>query len=151
MQAERPAPEPTPQTSAFWEACRQGTLLLEFCPTCQAYQFYPRGFCSRCGGESVEWRPSGGRGTVYAWTVTWRAPSPAWEVPYVVAVIQLDEGPRLYANVIGEDAVDVAVGDPVVLTWEKRGATISLPQFRRVRTSKLGDEGTSLSGDRGGD
>lgn len=126
----KPVPVATAETAPFWEGCRQGELRFQHCLDCGRAQFYPRVLCAGCGGARIEWRRSQGAGTVHAVTVVYRAPSPGFrpDVPYAIALVDVDEGFRMMANVIGGDPEAVAIGDRVSLTFERRGET-ALPQF----------------------
>ena len=95
--ATRPLPEPTPVTAPFWEACKAHLLLLQQCETCGHIQFYPRSLCTACMSDDLRWRPARGRGTVYSYSTVHRALLPGFEedLPYVVAMIELEEGVRL--------------------------------------------------------
>jgi uncharacterized OB-fold protein len=132
---EKPLPPITPDTAPFWAGCRAGTLLYQHCRRCDRVQFYPRAICTRCGGTSLEWRRSAGTGTVYAVTVVYRPPSSAFkaDVPYAIALIDLDEGFRMMANVFSGDPEAVAIGDRVRVTFERRGDQ-AVPQFTRIDT-----------------
>lgn len=94
----------------------------------------PRHLCPECWSDRLEWVDSAGRGSVHSFTVVHRAPLPAFaaHTPYVVALIELDEGPRMVANVLGDDALGVAIGDRVEVVFEDRGDGAMLPQFKRL-------------------
>ena len=83
----------------------------------------PRHLCPVCWSDELEWVDAKGTGSVHSFTIMRRASDPAFapRVPYVVALIDLDEGPRMMANVLGDDALDVKIGDPVEVTFEDRG------------------------------
>lgn len=126
----KPVPPVTAETRPFWERCRSGELAYQHCAGCGRVQFYPRVVCTACGGRALDWRVSKGLGTVHAVTVVYRAPSPAFraDVPYSVALVDLDEGFRMMANVVGCDPEGVAIGDRVRLVFEVRGEA-AVPQF----------------------
>jgi uncharacterized OB-fold protein len=113
----------------FWEATRQGRLLLQWCTACERPVWYPREVCPACLGTTLEWRESQGRGVVYACTVEHKAQIRALEAPYVVALVELDEGVRLLSNVVGCPPDGVAVGDRVSVTWEPLSDGRRLPLF----------------------
>jgi len=94
----------------------------------------PRHLCPECWSDQLEWVESKGMGTVHSFTVIHRAPISAFaaRTPYVVALIELDEGPRMMANVIGDDALSVRIGDRVGVTFEDRGDGAMIPQFNRI-------------------
>jgi uncharacterized protein len=121
---------PVGETSApFWEATREGRLLLQWCTACERPVWYPREVCPGCLGEALEWRESPGRGAVYACTVEHKAQTAALEAPYVVALVELDEGVRLLSNVVGAPPDEVGVGDRVEVTWEPLSDGRQLPLF----------------------
>lgn len=125
----RPRPEPTEISRPYWEACARHELLLQWCTACDRPQFYPRSVCARCGGSALEWRRASGRGTVYTYSVVHRAPDPAVATPYVVALVDLDEGVRMMSNIVGCDPASVRVGMTVRVTFEDLGDGASLPVF----------------------
>ncbi len=129
-----PAPVVNADSKAYWEAADRGELLLKRCSTCGKAHFPPRHLCPTCWSEQLEWTRSCGSGTVYTFTVMHRAPMPAFvkRVPYVVALIDLDEGPRLMANIIGDDALLSQIGDRVAVCFEERMGGAKLPQFKRT-------------------
>lgn len=108
----RPLPRPTAETRPFWDGCASGVVRFQRCTRCGAVQLVPRSLCSSCQGTALEWKDSSGYGRVLSYTVVHRAPTPAFkdEVPYVIAVIDMDEGFRLMTNVEGGAAAPVAIG-----------------------------------------
>jgi uncharacterized protein len=132
----KPLPAITAETRPFWDGCRAGELRYQACGACGRVQFYPRALCAGCGGTDLGWRRSRGVGTVHAVTVVHRAPTAAFrdDVPYAIALVDLDEGVRLMANVVGGDPEGVAIGDRVRVVFEARGE-VTLPQFTRVGTA----------------
>lgn len=134
MSPDLPVPVITPETAPYWNGAREGKLLLQRCLDCGALRFYPRRACPGCWSERAEWIEARGRGRVASFTVIHRPPAPAFaaRVPYVVALVDLDEGPRMMTNIVGDDALDVAIDDAVEVAFEPRG-DVALPQFRRVR------------------
>jgi len=131
-----PLPRPTPNGDSlpYWNAARERRLVLRECKACGRKHFMPRAVCPHCWSDRLEWVESNGGGTVHSFSVVHRAPSPmfAANVPYVIAMIDLDDGPRMFANVIGLNALEVAIGDRVKLTFEDRGDGAMLPQFERA-------------------
>jgi len=127
-------PRPTPETEAFWEGCRKQELLLQRCVDCSEFQFYPRISCTTCSGDKLEWVKAGGQGSVRTFTIVRRAVSEAYaaDVPYVVALIRLDEGPTMMSNVVQCDPETLQIGDPVQILFENWSEEISIPQFRPV-------------------
>lgn len=129
-----PFPDPrTAEAAHFFDAAAQGHLELQRCEGCATVWFYPRPACVACGAETYTWFAASGRGRVHSYSIVHRAPTPAFRdrVPYVVALIDLDEGPRMMTNLVGDDALAVAIGDAVEVLFEDRGEGRKLPQFRR--------------------
>lgn len=112
-----PAPHVTSVTRPYWEAAARGKLLLPRCPGCAAVVWYPRSFCPVCHSTELEWSELSGRGTIYSFTVnrTGRADHPAYRgaPAYVLAYVQLAEGPRVLTNVIGCEPEGIHCGQPV--------------------------------------
>jgi uncharacterized protein len=124
-------PPVTDTTTPFWDATREQRLVLQWCTECDAPVWFPREVCPSCLGSSLEWRPASGRAEVYACTVEHRPtmPTPFGDAPYVVALVELEEGPRLMTNVVGCDPRAVTVGMPVQVTWEQLSDGRNLPLF----------------------
>jgi uncharacterized protein len=129
-----PAPTVNADAAPYWNAARERRLLVRRCNDCGRMHFMPRHLCPACWSERLEWVQSSGTGTVHSFTVIRRAPLAAFaeQVPYVVALIELDEGPRMVTNIVGEGALQAAIGDRVEVVFEDRGDGAMLPQFRRV-------------------
>jgi len=127
----KPVPVPTPETQPFWDGTAAGELRLQRCADCGPY-FYPRPACPGCGSSTVEWFTASGRATLYSYTITHR-PAPGFEAPYAIAVVELAEGPRLMANIVGIDNTpdNLVLDMDLEVTFERRGE-IALPQFRPV-------------------
>jgi uncharacterized OB-fold protein len=123
-----------PEARPFWEGCRRHELWLPYCTPCAAFFFYPRPFCPRCFSWGVEWRRVSGRGVIHAFAVHYRATNPLWaeDVPYVTAIVELDEGPRLFTHLVGvePDPSRIASGLPVEVVFEDVTDEITLPKFR---------------------
>lgn len=129
---KRIEPPVTDVTEEFWEATKEGKLLVQWCGACNAAIFYPREVCPQClSSDSLEWRPASGKGTVYAYSVQHRPANPtmADRVPYTVALVELDEGIRMMSNIIDCAPDDVSVGMPVTVAWEDLSDGRKLPQF----------------------
>lgn len=121
-----------PTTAPFWEAARQHRLLVQQCAACGSHQFYPRPFCIACNATDVNWVEAKGTGRVYSMSTVHVPPSPDYEVPYVVAVVELDEGPKLMTNIVNGDC---RIDDRVRVVWEARDGTPPLPMFEPVRSA----------------
>jgi uncharacterized OB-fold protein len=98
----------------YWEATKREECLIQYCSHCDAYQFYPRIVCKNCLSD-VKWVTAKGTGKVYSYTVVYRVFNPEFQdkVPYVVALVELDEGPRMMTNLIDVDLHEVKIGMPV--------------------------------------
>ncbi len=125
---ERPYPVPDAETAPFWEAVAAGRLDLQRCRSCSRHVFYPRSLCPHCGGADLDWVTVSGRGTVYSFTVVHRAPAEFQdEAPYVVALVELEEGARMLTRLIGVEPAAVRVSMPVEVTLQGEPR---LPYFR---------------------
>jgi uncharacterized OB-fold protein len=125
----KPIPKPTAETVQFWDACSQGRLLFQYCEACRHAQFPPSMICRECGG-TPEWRQSGGKGQIHSLTTVQRAPIDAFraDVPYVIALVDLDEGFRMMMNIRGAAPERAGIGTRIVVTFEDTGQGIALPQ-----------------------
>jgi len=115
----RPAPTPEPEAAPFWSAALEGRLVVQRCSSCGHAQLYPCVRCVRCHGE-VEFVEASGKGTVYSFTVirqNYTRPFRDW-MPYVVALVDLAEGPRVMTNVVGCDPEEVSIGMAVRARFE---------------------------------
>jgi len=128
-----PIPEPTPVTQPFWDATREHRFLLQRCRGGHVF-YYPRTHCPVCLSNALEWIQASGRGTLYSYTVAYRPQSPefAEDVPYIVAAITLEEGPRVTSLLVEADPEHVQIDGPVELVWEDVSEDISMPYFRPV-------------------
>ncbi len=130
----RPIPEPTLETQPFWDGCKNHELRIQKCRACDAYQFYPRLYCTACMSAELEWVRASGRGTVLSFTTVHRPVTEAFadDVPYVVALITLEEGPQMMSNVVGCAPEAVEIGLSVEVAFEDWTAEIAIPKFRPV-------------------
>jgi uncharacterized OB-fold protein len=124
-----PAPRVTPETERFWEATKDGDLLVRRCEDCGDAHHYPRGRCPFCFSENLEWTEASGDGTVYTYTVTHQNGEPYDEAtPYVLAYVELEEGPRVMTNVIGVEPDEVYVGQEVKVVFDETEDGYALPR-----------------------
>lgn len=128
-------PPDTELSRPFWQGCRDKELRLQFCSDCNQFQFYPRIICSHCDSDALSWRAVSGRGSVASYTVVRRGISRAYEAPYIVALIDLDEGPRMMSTVLGCEPEGIAVGDAVDVQFEAWGAEHLMPVFYQRKSS----------------
>jgi uncharacterized OB-fold protein len=128
---ERFEPPVSDRAKPFWDATRERRLSLQYCRADGKPIHYPREVCPRCLGTDLEWRPASGRGIVYAFTVNYVPGSapPERPLPYVVALVDLDEGVRMMTNIVGCAPRDVKVGMPVEVSWEPLSDGRHLPVF----------------------
>jgi uncharacterized protein len=128
----KPLPRITPDNEPFWQACRRHELALPHCRDCARAFLPPAPVCPFCFGDAVEWRRASGRGTISAWTVVHKAWFDAFaaEVPYNVVQVELEEGPRLTASVVGLPNDRLRVGLPVEVTFDDVTPEVTLPRFR---------------------
>lgn len=129
-----PAPFVQPEVKQFWDATAAGQLLLPRCRACAVVIWYPRPYCPACSSLDVEWIPATGRGTVYSFTVNRRgqADLPAYREAgvYVLAYVELDEGPRVMTNIVDCDPDSVRIGQRVEVVFHATGQGAALPRFR---------------------
>jgi uncharacterized OB-fold protein len=134
MSMPLPQPEPNADSRPYWSAAREERLLIRRCKACGERHFMPRHLCPYCWSEQLEWVESKGSGRVHSFSIVHRAPTATFAAvtPYVIALVDLDEGARMFANVVGDGALEVAIDDRVCVTFEDRGDGAKLPQFARV-------------------
>jgi len=137
LEALLPAPVANADSLPYWTAARARRLLIRRCNACGHLHFMPRCLCPVCWSDQLEWVESKGTGSIHSFTVIRRAPMAAFapSVPYVIALIELDEGPRMMANVRGADALSTRIDDRVQVTFEDRGDGAMIPQFVRLEAT----------------
>jgi uncharacterized protein len=130
----KPLPQPDPVTLPFWEGLKAHTLRLQRCAACSTFVFYPRAVCPHCFSASLEWIEASGRGTLHTFTIVHRAPTPEFrgDVPYVVALVDLEEGVRMMASLLDvtpePDAIQI--GMPLEIVYDDVTPEVTLPRFR---------------------
>ncbi|WP_447921988.1 Zn-ribbon domain-containing OB-fold protein [Achromobacter aegrifaciens] len=134
MSQDLPQPIANADSKPYWDGAREHKLLIRKCKACDTLHFMPRHLCPECWSDQLEWVQSKGTGSVYSFSIIRRAPLPAFaaRTPYVTALIELDEGPRMVANIVGPDALSVQIGDKVDVVFEDRGDGALIPQFKRT-------------------
>jgi hypothetical protein len=132
-----PLPKPTPETEHFWDGTRLGELRLQKCDACEQVYFPPRPFCPSCASREVSIFSASGRALLYSYVINHR-PHPAFDGPYSIAVVQLEEGPRMMTNIINvEQTPEALVLDmPLEVIFEELDEQISLPYFQPVGASR---------------
>ncbi len=130
----KPLPQPTLISQPFWDAARERRLSIQRCAACNRYVFYPRPLCPYCGATDLAWTDVSGRGTLYSYTIARRPTARPFEpdVPYVIAIVELEEGPRMVTNIVDvEQTPEALVLDMALdVTFERLSDEISLPVFR---------------------
>jgi uncharacterized OB-fold protein len=131
------APTVTDENRPFWDGARAGRLVMQQCTQCGHIRYPIQALCPKCLSDQCSWAELSGRGTVFAVVVYHQAFNKAWagDIPYNVVIVQLDEGPRMFSNVVGSPNEQVAVGDPVSVVFEPSagGADgLAVPRFRRL-------------------
>lgn len=102
MSLDKPVPKPTPETQPYWEGALADELRIQRCTPCEEFYFYPRPFCPRCMSAHVQWVTVSGRARLHSYVINHRAaPGFEAEAPYVIAIVELAEGPRMMANLVG--------------------------------------------------
>ena len=129
---EKPLPRPSEDSAPFWEAAHKGELRMQRCGDCGHIRFPPALLCARCLSERAEWVLLSGRGTVFSWIVVHQSQHPAFntDVPYNVAIIELEEGPRLHTNIVDGANDRIYIGMPVEVTFERVNDDTALVKFR---------------------
>jgi uncharacterized OB-fold protein len=134
MAQDKPLPVPDPVTQPYWDGLNAGELRIQRCRACTKAVFYPRALCHHCGSRDLEWITCSGRGKLYAFTIAHRGTPAAFKgsTPYVVAMVDLEEGARVMTNLIDVEPTPEAVkiGMPVAVVFEKASDTITLAKFR---------------------
>jgi uncharacterized protein len=118
------APPVNLETQHFWDAAKDGKLLIKKCAACGEVHFYPRPFCPFCFSDRVEWQEASGRGTIYTYSVMRRTP-----VPYAIAYVELAEGPRLMTNIVDCDLDAIKIGQAVRLVFNPSEGGPPVPMF----------------------
>jgi hypothetical protein len=131
---QRPLPIPNEDTKPFWEGCKQHRLLLQQCLDCHKYRFPPCLTCPYCLSVNSRWVESSGKGSIYSFTVIHQVYGPGWAdaVPYIVALIDLQEGVRMVSNIVDCQPTQVTIGANVEVTFADVTPDFSLPQFKIV-------------------
>lgn len=127
----RMLPEPTPETRHFWDGCKEGELRLQRCTKCSESYFPPRPFCPACSSREVEVYKASGRGVLWSYVINQRPRPDMGTEPYAIAVVKLEEGPRMMTNIVGcpQTPEALPLDLPVKVKFEKQNDDISLPFF----------------------
>ncbi|HKI73212.1 MAG TPA: OB-fold domain-containing protein [Pseudomonadales bacterium] len=132
-----PLPIPTPETEHFWEGAKAGELRLQRCDACSQVYFPPRPFCPECSSRSVSVFTASGKATLYSYIINHR-PHPAFDGPYSIAVVELEEGPRMMTNIVGTEQTPEALqlDMPLEVTFTRMSDDIALPYFQPAGGAK---------------
>lgn len=133
-QVKKPLPEPSPWSKPYWDYCKQHKLYIQQCTHCEQFIMYPKLFCPHCLSENFHWVESSGNGKVYSYTIVRNNPpsSFAEDLPYVIAVVELEENVRMLTNIIGCDIEKITCGSAVKVVFEDVTEDITVPKFTLV-------------------
>ncbi len=131
MSIEKPLPVIDHDSAPYWEAAREGRLDIPLCGDCGKHHFYPRSICPYCHSGNLRFNTVSGRGKVHTFTIARRPAGPAFadDVPYVVALIELEEGPRMMSRIQTGDPEKVRIGAKVEVTFVKASDEVTFPYF----------------------
>ena len=131
----KPLPTPSAVSQPFWDAAKEHRLLYQRCQSCGTRVFYPRDICPgpQCFGVgTLEWVEATGKGWVYSYTVSYQPAHPGFadDVPYVLAIVELDEGWRMNSNIVNCDHASIEIGARVEVIWDDVTPEFTLPKFQ---------------------
>jgi len=120
------------ETQAFWDGLKEGKFLIRHCNSCGDNHYYPRPFCPTCWNEDVVWAEASGRGKIYTYSVVHVNDLPPFNerVPYVAAIVELEEGPRVMTNIEGLPFDELRADLPVVVEYKAISDDVTIPVFR---------------------
>ena len=135
MELQRPLPTPmTPEAKPYWDGLREEKLMLPKCGDCGTAFFYPRILCPKCHSRNVGWVQASGKGKLYSFEIAYRTFNPAFKVeaPFILAMVELEEGPRMMSNLINiePDPALVKCDMPVEVVFEKQTDEVTLALFQ---------------------
>ncbi len=140
MEIDRPLPQPiTPEAKPYWDGLKERKLLLPRCADCGHTFFYPRVLCPRCHSRAIQWIQASGRGRLYAFGIAHQSFNRAFKVPppYVLAMIELEEGPRMVSNLINIEADPSVVkcDMPLEVVFHRMTEEVTIPLFQPARAA----------------
>ena len=129
---DKPLPVVDPESAPYWAALKERRLILKRCRDCGRHHFYPRALCPHCHSDALEWSDARGTGSIYSYTVARRPAGPAFkaDAPYVVAVVELDEGARMMTNIVTDDVESICICQRVAVAFDAVTDEITLPKFK---------------------
>jgi len=130
MSAPITLPSITPLTRPFWDACKEGRLIIPRCNACGRHFFRPEVACTHCFATDWRWSEASGRGSLYSYSMVHRAPAPGFTTPFVLAVVELAEGCFMFSNLVGCEHADSRTGMARQVSFETIAPGIDLPRFR---------------------
>ena len=132
---KKPLPLLSELSKVFYEGCKQNKLLYQQCKDCGQVVFFPKFLCSNCMSRDLEWKESKGKGKIYSFTVTYDFAPPDFmdDVPYALAIIDIDEGFRIMSNVVECNFEELACDMPVEVVFDPVTPQITMPKFRPVK------------------
>lgn len=127
----KPLPRPTAISKPFWDATHEGRFVVQSCADCGHAQHPPRPHCLSCWSDTLEWKPASGKGQIYSFTVARRTSTKGFrdDTPYVVAIVETDEGARMTTNIVGCDPASLQIGMAVEVVLDRVTDTVTLPKF----------------------
>ena len=134
MPYNKPLPQPNGDTKPFWDGCKQHQLRFQRCKDCKHVRWPPSIVCPMCYSYDTEWVVASGKGKVYTFAVYRQAYHEAFrdDIPYITAIVELQEGPHLLTNIVGCNPEQVECDMPVEVVWENITEEFSLPKFKPV-------------------
>ncbi len=132
---KKPVPVPSPESRPFWEAAKEHRLLIPRCKACEKFWFPPSRLCPHCLSADTAWETVSGHAKIFSFVVFHRVYHPAFagEVPYVVAIVELDEGPRMLTNIVGIAPDQVSCNMPVQVAFDDVSDEVAIPKFTPSR------------------
>lgn len=129
-QYTKPLPTISDDNRGFWEACKNNELHMQKCANC-GHVRYPIGpVCTECLSDQFNWQKLSGKGEIFNYIIIHQKYNPAFEVPYNVIMVQLDEGPRMFSNLVGVENDNIKIGQRVEAVFEKATDEIFIPKFK---------------------
>ena len=127
-------PAPDLETQTFWDGCKEGRFLIRHCNTCGEDHFYPRPFCPTCWSDDVAWKEASGRATLYTFSIVHQNDLPPFgeRVPYVAAIVELEEGPRVMTNIEGVEHDALRIGMPLVVDYKPISDDVTIAVFTQA-------------------